>query len=112
MRCRASILVHLGLGTDGHTASLFPGTPALDEQQRLCVANPVAKLDTHRITLTLPVLNAARAVVFIVSGAKKAPMVREVVRGSDGPRVPAALVQPAPGELWWMLDRAAAGELS
>ena len=105
-------LVHLGLGTDGHTASLFPGTTALDEQQRLCVANHVTKLDTHRITLTLPVLNAARAVVFIVSGAEKAPIVHEVVRGSDGPRLPAALVQPTPGELWWMLDRAAAGKLS
>jgi len=104
-------LVHLGLGTDGHTASLFPGTPALDEQQRLCVANPVAKLDTHRITLTLPVLNAARAVVFIVSGAGKAPIVREVVHGSDPSReFPAALVQPTDGELWWMLDRAAAGD--
>jgi 6-phosphogluconolactonase len=104
-------LVHLGLGTDGHTASLFAGTPALDEQERLCVANWVTKLDTYRMTLTLPVLNAARAVVFIVGGAEKAPIVREVVRGSDPSReFPAALVQPTDGELWWMLDRAAAGE--
>ena len=106
-------LVHLGLGTDGHTASLFPGTPALDEQDRLCVANWVATHSAYRMTLTLPVLNAARAVVFIVSGAGKAPIVREVVRGSDPSReFPAALVQPTDGELWWMLDRAAAGELS
>jgi 6-phosphogluconolactonase len=106
-------LVHLGLGTDGHTASLFPGSPALDDQDRLCVANWVATLGVHRITLTLPVLNAARAVVFIVSGAEKAAVVREVVRAPDASgRLPAALIQPVDGELWWMLDRAAAGELS
>ena len=106
-------LVDLGLGVDGHTASLFPGTPALDERERLCVANWVATLGAYRMTLTLPVLNAARAVVFIVSGAEKAPIVRELVRGSDPSRgFPAALVQPTDGELWWMLDRAAAGDES
>ena len=111
-------LVHLGLGVDGHTASLFPGTPALDERERLCVANWVATLGAYRMTLTLPVLNAARAVVFIVSGAGKAPVVGEVLRGrpnagaavAHASSLPAQLVQPADGELWWMLDRAAAGE--
>lgn len=106
-------LVLLGLGADGHTASLFPGTAALAEQRLLCVANWVPALGAHRITMTLPMLNAARDVTFIVSGAEKAAIVREVVHGSDPSReLPAASVQPTDGELWWMLDRAAAGELS
>jgi 6-phosphogluconolactonase len=105
-------LIHLGLGTDGHTASLFPGTPALDERQRLCVANWVGRLDVHRITLTLPVLNAARAVVFIVTGSEKPSIVRRVLQDRDGSApLPAQLVQPTDGEVFWMLDRAAAREL-
>jgi 6-phosphogluconolactonase len=104
-------LIHLGVGTDGHTASLFPGTPALEEPQRLCVANWVPRLNTHRITLTLPVLNAARAVVFIATGLEKAPIVQRVLHDSTEPvPLPAQLIRPADGELWWMLDRAAAGE--
>ena len=102
-------LVWLGLGTDGHTASLFPGTSALAEQRRWCVANWVGALNTHRITMTLPVFNAARDVVFIVSGAEKSPIVRQVLHVPDS-ALPAQLVQPADGNLWWMLDRAAAGE--
>jgi 6-phosphogluconolactonase len=106
-------LILLGLGTDGHTASLFPGTSALDERQRLCVANWVAALGVHRITLTLPIINAARDVMFVVSGVEKAAIVRRVLRDHDAtPPFPAQLVQPAAGELWWMLDRAAAGEQS
>jgi 6-phosphogluconolactonase len=102
-------LILLGLGGDGHTASLFPGTPALAERQRWCVANWVDTLSAYRLTVTLPVLNAARVVVFTVGGSEKASIVRDVLRG---PRdVPARLVQPSDGELWWMLDRAAAGEL-
>ena len=111
-------LVLLGLGTDGHTASLFPGTPALAERRRLCVENWVSALNTHRITMTLPVFNAAREVVFIVSGVEKAPIVREVLpdRATPGAGathaspLPAQLVQPNDGDVWWMLDRAAAGE--
>ena len=106
-------VIDLGIGTDGHTASLFPGSAALEERDRLCVANWVAKLGAYRITLTLPVLNAARAVIFIVSGAEKASIVQRVLGDSDGlPPLPAQLVQPVDGECWWMLDRAAAGELS
>jgi 6-phosphogluconolactonase len=102
-------LILLGLGRDGHTASLFPGTPALAERQRWCVANWVDTLSAYRLTLTLPVLNAARVVLFTVSGSEKAPIVREVLRGTRD--VPARLVQPFDGDLRWMLDRAAAGEL-
>jgi len=104
-------LIHLGIGTDGHIASLFPGSAALEERQRLCVANWVEKLQAYRITLTLPVLNAARALVFIVTGAEKAPIVQRVLSEPAGPApLPAKLIRPADGELWWMLDRDAAGE--
>ena len=104
-------LILLGLGADGHTASLFPGTTALGERHRLCVANWVAALGAHRITMTLPLINAARDVVFIVSGAEKAAMVGQVLRGGTASPAPATLVQPADGEIWWMLDREAAGEV-
>jgi 6-phosphogluconolactonase len=99
-------LILLGLGADGHTASLFPGTPALAERDRWCVANWVNALSTYRLTVTFPLLHAARAVTFVVSGAEKAPIVRDVLRGSRD--VPARLVTPVDGELWWMLDRDAA----
>ena len=106
-------LIHLGLGTDGHTASLFPGTAALDARRRVCVANWVPRFESYRITLTLPVLDAARAVVFIVTGADKASIVRRVLQdGAAAAPLPAQLVQPTDGELCWMLDRAAAGALS
>jgi 6-phosphogluconolactonase len=108
-------LVLLGLGADGHTASLFPGTAALDERRRLCVANWVEALSAYRITMTLPLINAARIVLFVVSGAEKAPVVAQVlgnVGATHAPPLPATLVQPTDGELFWMLDRAAARELS
>jgi len=104
-------LILLGLGADGHTASLFPATAALHEQTRLCVDNWVPHLSAHRITMTLPLLNAARAVCFLVSGAEKAGIVRGVLRPtSSDPEYPARLVQPS-GELTWMLDRDAASAL-
>jgi 6-phosphogluconolactonase len=104
-------LILLGLGPDGHTASLFPGSDALSERERLCVANWVAAMNAYRITMTLPLLNAARAVMFIVSGADKAAIVRQVVRRDHpGPEFPAELVHPD-GELLWMLDREAASAL-
>jgi 6-phosphogluconolactonase len=111
-------LILLGLGTDGHTASLFPDTSALAERQRLCVANWVPALCVHRITMTYPLINAARAVTFVVSGAEKAAIVREALRGRSGAGIetthasplPAQVVRPTDGDLWWMLDRAAAGE--
>jgi 6-phosphogluconolactonase len=105
-------LIHLGVGTDGHTASLFPGTSALDERRRWCVANWVEKLNAFRITLTFPVLNAARSLVFIVNGAAKAPVVREILGAADRtPPLPARLVRPTDGDLVWMLDRDAAAQL-
>ena len=106
-------LILLGMGPDGHTASLFPETAALEERSRLVVANWVEKLKTSRITLTLPVLNAARCVAFLVSGADKAPALHQVLEG-DGPgeKYPSKLVQPERGKLIWFVDRAAASELS
>jgi 6-phosphogluconolactonase len=104
-------LILLGLGADGHTASLFPATAALHEQTRLCVDNWVPHLSAHRITMTLPLLNAARAVCFLVSGAEKASIVRGVLQPTPSdPEYPARLVQPS-GELTWMLDRGAANQL-
>ncbi|HEV2743785.1 MAG TPA: 6-phosphogluconolactonase [Rubrobacter sp.] len=100
-------LVMLGIGEDGHTASLFPETPALGITDRLAVANPVAKLDTTRLTLTVPVLNAAREVRFLVAGAGKAEALAEILDGGADPRqYPAKLIRP-PGGPIWMIDRAA-----
>lgn len=102
-------LMIMGLGPDGHTASLFPGSKALDEQHRLCVANRVEKLDSWRITVTYPVINNADNIVFIVSGANKADMVNEIFTTHD--RYPAQGVQPKHGRLEWYLDKAAAAQL-
>lgn len=105
-------VVLLGLGGDGHTASLFPGTVALTEQKRLVVANWVEELSSHRITLTLPVLNAARAVLFLVAGEAKAEILRRVLQGPhDREALPAQLVRPDDGDLFWLVDRAAASLL-
>jgi 6-phosphogluconolactonase len=104
-------LILLGIGGDGHTASLFPETPALEVTDRLAVANPVPKLGTTRITLTAPVLNAARAVNFLVAGEGKAEALKEILEGDEDPRMyPAKLVRPSGGPAW-MVDRAAAGML-
>ena len=99
----------LGMGPDGHTASLFPGTKALQESERLVVANWVEKFKAYRITLTVPVLNQADLVIFLVSGAEKAEALKEVLEGEHRPdRFPAQLIQPGPGKLLWIVDRAAA----
>ena len=106
-------LILLGMGPDGHTASLFPETPALKEKSHLVVANWVEKLHASRITLTLPVLNAARELVFLVSGADKAAVLHEVLEGNAPPeKYPSKLVLPNHGKLIWLIDRAAASELS
>jgi 6-phosphogluconolactonase len=106
-------VILLGMGPDGHTASLFPGTAGLQEKSRLVIANWVEKLKTHRLTFTLPVLNAARCVAFLVSGTDKAPVLRSVVEETQpGDQYPAKLVQPTDGKLIWFLDRAAASGLS
>ena len=103
-------LLFLGLGDDGHTGSLFPGSPALNESTRLAVANYVQKLKSHRLTMTFREINAARRVVFVVSGEKKAAALRQVMRGG-GPPVPAERVYPENGTLVWFVDEAAAGQL-
>jgi 6-phosphogluconolactonase len=106
-------LILLGMGPDGHTASLFPGTAALQEKSRLVVANWVEKLKTHRLSLTLPVLNAARCVAFLVSGTDKADVLKIVLEEDvPGEQYPAKLVKPSDGKLIWFVDRAAASALS
>ena len=106
-------LILLGMGPDGHTASLFPGTAGLQEKTRLVVANWVEKLKTHRLSLTLPVLNASRCVAFLVSGIDKAPVLKAVLEeNAPGEQYPAKLVNPSNGRLVWFLDRAAASNLS
>lgn len=102
-------LVMLGLGEDGHTASLFPGTDALGQTRRWVVANPVPKLEQTRLTLTYPSINHAGAIMFLVAGQPKAPVVRRVIEGD--PSCPASKVQPAKGAPSWFLDEAAASQL-
>jgi len=104
-------LILLGLGPDGHTASLFPDSEGLKEQSRLVIANWVEKFKTHRISFTFPVLNHATDAMFLVSGPDKADKVREILQGEHEPPYPAQLVQPE-GRLLWMLDEAAACKLS
>ena len=105
-------LILLGVGGDGHTASLFPETSALEVHDRWVVANPVLKLETTRITLTLPVINAALAVYFLVAGEDKADALAHILGGDADPRAyPASLIQPRGGPEW-MLDNSAASLLS
>jgi 6-phosphogluconolactonase len=105
-------LILLGLGKDGHTASLFPETSALEVTDRWVVANPVLKLETTRLTLTVPVINAAKAVTFLVAGEGKAEALKETLEGDADPRgYPAMFIRPASGELVWFVDKAAASLL-
>lgn len=105
-------LVLLGLGRDGHTASLFPHTDVLWEHRRLVAAPFVPKLGTHRITITVPTINHARVIVFLVSGEAKAEAVAQAYRGRYEPdECPAQLIHPRDGELRWLLDEGAAGAL-
>jgi 6-phosphogluconolactonase len=104
-------LALLGLGPDGHTASLFPGTAALHEKGRWVVVNHVPRLATDRMTVTAPVLNRAREVLFLVAGADKVEPLAEVLEGPRDPeRLPAQLIQPE-GRLGWFVDAAAAARL-
>jgi len=106
-------LIQLGMGPDGHTASLFPHTSALHVRDRLVVANPVPELQAERITLTVPTLNAAAAIVFLVAGADKADALAAVLQGPEQPEeYPSQLIAPMNGTLTWMVDRAAAAKLS
>jgi 6-phosphogluconolactonase len=100
------------MGSDGHIASLFPGTKALQEEKRLVVSNWVGKICTDRITMTAPLLNNAACVVFLVSGQDKALPVKAVLEGRREPQqLPAQLIRPESGKLIWLLDSAAASLL-
>ncbi len=103
-------LIFLGMGDDGHTASLFPGTKALRETRRLVAANWVDKPEAWRITFTYPLLNKAKQVIFLVSGSDKAAIVKDILH-EGGRKYPAAFVNPQQGKLLWLLDAAAAQEL-
>lgn len=106
-------LIFLGMGPDGHTASLFPHTAALRAQERIVVANSVPQLNTVRFTLTAPAINAAAAVVFVVAGADKATALAAVREGPPDPDTyPSQLIAPARGTLTWLVDRAAAARLT
>ena len=110
--CPRLDLILLGLGPDGHTASLFPGTSALTERRALVVANWVESLGKERVTLTYRVINEAAEVVFIAGGKEKAVMLRNVLRGApSGTKYPAQSVQPHSGRLLWLVDEAAAAVL-
>jgi 6-phosphogluconolactonase len=106
-------LILLGMGPDGHTASLFPGGKALRERSRWVVADWVEKFKTDRITLTLPVLNNAAVVMFLVSGEDKAQTLKEVLEGSQSAELfPSKLIRPTDGKLIWLVDQAAASARS
>jgi 6-phosphogluconolactonase len=103
-------VILLGMGEDGHTASLFPGTEALKETRHRCVANFVPKLSSWRVTITAPFINRSAHVLVLVSGAGKAARVQEVLEGPADPlRLPIQLIQPTSGKSSWLLDAAAAG---
>lgn len=105
-------LVVLGMGDDGHTASLFPGTRALRERDAWVIANWVEKLNAFRITLTPSAINHAANVLFLVTGAGKAKSLVQVLRGARDPtRLPAQLIRPKDGSLIWLVDKGAARDL-
>lgn len=106
-------LVLLGMGDNGHTASLFPGLTAVRETERWVVAEYVAEVSMSRVTLTPVVINAAAEVLFLVSGNEKAPMLRRVLQGPHEPELlPAQIVVPRAGRLRWLVDAAAAADLN
>lgn len=102
-------LLLLGLGEDGHTASIFPGSEILHETQRLVAAPWVEKFNAYRLTMTLPVLNNGKSVVFLVTGASKAEILREVIKTDKKPDLyPAQAISPTNGAVSWFIDKAAA----
>ena len=102
----------LGMGEDGHTASLFPSTAALRDTRRWVVSHEVAKLSAKRITMTPPLINAAHFIMFLVAGAAKADVLAQVIQGPrDEERLPAQLIHPLTGEVMWFIDRAASSAL-
>ncbi|MGB6546633.1 MAG: 6-phosphogluconolactonase [Candidatus Acidiferrales bacterium] len=104
-------LILLGMGSEGHTASLFPGSRTLRHTSRWVSTPLVAKLGARRMTLTLPVLDAAERVLFLITGSAKAALLKQVIDGTTEPPVPAQLVQPRNGERYFLLDEAAAALL-
>jgi 6-phosphogluconolactonase len=102
----------IGLGENGHTASLFPHRPILHENKRLVVSDFIPEVNMHRITMTVPMINAGREVVFLIAGESKADVVRDVIIGPQQPeQLPAQLINPAQGELIWLLDSSVAANL-
>ncbi len=105
-------LVLLGMGDDGHTASLFPETKVLHEQNRLVMAYYLPSQSMYRITLTAPCINAAKKIIFLVFGEKKAPALHQVLEGAYNPtEYPAQLIKPKNGEVFWLVDELAAQRL-
>ncbi len=104
--------IFLGMGADGHTASLFPGAPTLEEKEKVCVVATHPETGQERISFTFPVLNNAKRVSFLVAGDSKAPVLKEIMERGDSPLpYPASMVGPEEGVLEWYLDRTAAPEL-
>jgi 6-phosphogluconolactonase len=105
-------LIVLGMGADGHTASLFPHSPALSAMERWVVASRAPRPPYDRVTMTAPVINAARHVIFLVAGADKSQAVAQVLEGAADPdRLPSQLIAPSDGSLLWLIDSAAASQL-
>jgi 6-phosphogluconolactonase len=103
-------LALMGMGTDGHTASLFPGSSLLEERRRLVASAAIEELDTERITLTVPVFEAAACLLFLVAGGDKASALARILAAEPGTGdLPAGRIVPRAGELVWMVDHAAAG---
>jgi 6-phosphogluconolactonase len=106
-------LMFLGMGNEGHTLSLFPGTKALHDNGRLVMRNWIGKLYTERVTCTAPVANNSSLVIFMIAGADKAPALKAVLEGPYEPeQLPSQLINPTNGKLLWLLDTAAASMLS
>ncbi len=102
-------LIFLGLGDDGHTASLFPFTEALEENEKIVISNYVEKLDTNRLTFTFPTINNAENVVFLVSGKNKAAALKEILNGKENcEKFPAQCVKVPDGKLLWLTDEESA----
>ena len=105
-------MILLGMGDDGHTASLFPATEALKEEKRIAVNNWVEKYDANRLTMTFPAINNADNILFMVSGEEKAEAIREVLKGeSNFEKFPSQKIKPAKGKITWLLDQGASSSI-